>query len=334
MKLRLCVAGIALAIMTSLAGCGSEASIAGSTGGTEAASTSGKTDLIMGTGGTSGTYYIVGVAMGQAVTEHSDLANVIVQSSVGSMENLNLTATNQMQLGFSNEDGIYFAHYGTGVYEDMGEQDILGVMSLYMSAGQMVTKADSGIKTYADLKGKKVCLGPPSTTIIEMSKAILREYGIDPETDISPYYLSFEEGVTKVVDGELDATFFVAGTPTATLMNAASINDMELVDADPEIPEKVAEENPYYIPYVIPADTYNGIDHDTNTLKIMTTIFTNSQVSEDVIYDFCKNAFDYLDTYRNAHTVLEEVSLETAADMTIPLHPGAERYFREQGVIE
>ena len=100
--------------------------------GTEAASTSGKTDLIMGTGGTSGTYYIVGVAMGQAVTEHSDLANVIVQSSVGSMENLNLTATNQMQLGFSNEDGIYFAHYGTGVYEDMGEQDILGVMSLYM----------------------------------------------------------------------------------------------------------------------------------------------------------------------------------------------------------
>ena len=72
-------------------------------------------------------------------------------------------------------------------------------------------------------------MGPPSTTIIEMSKAILREYGIDPETDISPYYLSFEEGVTKVVDGELDATFFVAGTPTATLMNAASINDMELV---------------------------------------------------------------------------------------------------------
>lgn len=291
-----------------------------------------KQDLIMGTGGTAGTYYIVGVAMGQTVSEKSSINNIVVQSSLGSMENINLTNTNEMQLGFSNEDGIYFAYNATGSYEKSGKQDILGVMSLYQSAGQMVTKANSGIKTYADLKGKKVCLGPPSTTIIEMSKSILRGYGIDPEKDITPFYLSFDEGITKVVDGELDATFYVAGTPTAALMNAASTTPMALVDADVSILGKIASEQPYYKPYVIPANTYKGIDYDVNTLKIMTTIFTNSKTSEDAIYDFVKTSLENIDSYQNAHAVVKEITPENAAQMAIPLHPGAEKYYKEIGV--
>lgn len=292
-----------------------------------------KQDLIMGTGGTSGTYYIVGVAMGQAASKHSAIDNIVVQSSLGSMENINLTAKNQMQLGFSNADGIYFAYNGTGSYVKTGKQDILGVMSLYMSAGQMVTRANSGIKTYADLKGKKVCLGPPSTTIIEMSKDILRQYGIDPEKDIKPYYLSFEEGITKVTDGELDATFYVSGTPTAALMNAASTSAMALVDADPAILKKLADTHPYYTPYVIPANTYKGIGYDVNTLKIMTTIFTNSKTSEEAIYDFVKSTLENIDEYKNAHKVISEITPQSAAQMAIPLHPGAEKYFKEKGII-
>ncbi len=302
--------------------------------GSEPAAGGKKQDLIMGTAGTAGTYYIVGVAMGQVVSEKSSINNIVVQSSLGSMENINLTNTNEMQLGFSNEDGIYFAYNATGPYEKTGKQDILGVMSLYQSAGQMVAKANSGIKTYADLKGKKVCLGPPSTTIIEMSKAILRSYGIDPEKDITPFYLSFDEGITKVVDGELDATFYVAGTPTAALMNAASTTAMTLVDADPGILSSIAEKQPYYKPYVIPAGTYKGIDYDVNTLKIMTTIFTNSKTSEAAIYDFVKNSLENIDSYKNAHAVVPEITPETAAQMAIPLHPGAEKYFKEIGALE
>ncbi|WP_426350236.1 TAXI family TRAP transporter solute-binding subunit [Alloiococcus sp. CFN-8] len=294
----------------------------------------GKEDLIMGTGGTSGTYYIVGVAMGQTVSDKSEKANIIVQSSLGSMENINLTNINEMQLGFSNADGIYYAYNGTEVYEESGKQDILGVMTLYTSMGQMVTKANSGIKSYGDLKGKKVCLGPPSTTIIEMSKAILKAYGIDPEKDIEPYYLSFEEGITKVTDGELDATFFVAGTPTAALMNAASTVDMALVQADTEVLEEVVKEHPYFSPHIIPAGTYKGIDYDTNTLKIMTTIFTNSQTSEEAIYDFVKAALENIDNYVNSHEVVKEITPESAADMVIPLHPGAEKYYKEIGVLK
>ena len=303
-------------------------------GKTETKSSAKKSDIIMGTAGTSGTYYIVGVAMGNTVSEKSDINNIVVQSSLGSMENINLTNLDQMQLGFSNADGVYWAYNGSGSYTESGKQDILGVMSLYMSAGQMVTKANSGIKNYGDLKGKKVCLGPPSTTIIEMSKSILKEYGIDPEKDITPYYLTFDEGVQKVVDGELDATFYVAGLPTAAMMNAASTTDMALVDADPAILQKIAGEQPYYQPYTIPAGTYKGVDYEVNTLKIMTQIFTNSQTSEEAIYDFVKVALENLDSYKGAHNVIAEITPESAAQMDIPLHPGAEKYYKEIGVLQ
>jgi TRAP transporter TAXI family solute receptor len=298
------------------------------------AATGKKHDLIMGTAGTSGTYYIVGVAMGQAVSDKSKLDNIVVQSSLGSMENINLTNSNQMQLGMSNADGVFFAYNGTGPYAKNGKQDILGVMSLYKSAGQMVATAKSGIKTYADLKGKKVVLGPPSTTITEMSKAILRAYGIDPEKDITPYYLTFDEGLTKVVDGEVDAAFMVAGTPTAAVMNATATTPMALVDADPAILAKIAQEQPYYEPYTIPAGTYKGIDYNVNTLKIMTQIFTNSKTSEDEIYEFVKSALENVDSYKDAHAVVKEITKESAAKMSIPLHPGAEKYFKEIGVLK
>lgn len=293
-----------------------------------------KQDLIMGTGGTAATYYIVGVAMGDTVSKKSSINNIVVQSSLGSVENLNLVNKNEMQLGFSNADGIYFAYNGTGTYEKTGKQDTLGVMSLYKSSGQMVTKANSGIKTYADLKGKKVVLGPPSTTIIEMSKAILREYGIDPEKDIKPYYLTLDEGLTKLADGEVDATFMVAGTPTAGIMNTASTTPIALVDADPKILKKISEKMPYYEPYVIPANTYKGVGYDVNTFKIMTTIFTNSKTSEAAVYDFVKNALENIEDYKGAHEVIKEITPESAAKMAIPLHPGAQKYFKEKGIIK
>ena len=293
-----------------------------------------KEDVIFGTAGTAGTYYIVGAAMGKVVSERSDKINVIVQATKGSMENINLTNAGEMQLGMSNADGVYFGYNGTGSYEKVGKQDVVGLMSLYMSAGQMVVKKSSGIKSYADLKGKKVNLGPPSTTIVEMSKAILREYGVDPDTDIKPFYLSFDEGLSKLVDGDLDASFFVAGTPTAALMNASSTGDVDLIDVEDTILDKIASEYSYYEKYTIPANTYKGIDKDIKTLKIMTNIFAKSTLSDEAAYEFVKNALEGVADYASAHTVVQEITPETAAQVPVPLHPGAEKYYREIGVIK
>ena len=204
-----------------------------------------KRDVVVGTAGTSGTYYIVAAAMAKTITEKSQILNVIAQPTKGSMENINLTNAGDMEFGMSNADGPYDAYNGTGMYARFGKMNIAGCMALYMSAGQMVALKNSGIRDYGDLRGKKVCLGPPGQTVVEMSKAILREYGVDPEKDITPYYLAIDEGMQKLTDGEIDATFFVAGVPTSGLINAASQRDLVFVQADTAKLDAITAKMPY-----------------------------------------------------------------------------------------
>lgn len=293
-----------------------------------------KQDVVIGTGGTAGTYYVIAAAMAAAINNHSDAINVIVQPTKGSVENLNLTNNGDIQMGMSNSDGVFFAANGTNMYEKTGKLNISGLMSLYMSAGQMATMKNSGIETYGDLKGKKVVLGPPSTTIVEMSKAILLEYGIDPEKDITPYYLSFDEGLQKLTDGEVDASFFVAGIPTSAMINATSTGNVKLVDVDQKVIDKIAAEKPYYVPYKIPAGTYKGTDKDINSFKIMTEIFVNNDVSEDVAYEFVKQALENINDYKESHVVAKEILPETSAKTSAPLHPGAAKYYKEVGALK
>ena len=290
--------------------------------------------IILGTGGTAGTYYVVGAAMGNEISKNSDKIEVLVQSTNGSMENINLTNNGEMQMGMSNADGVYHAYHGIGTYEEIGKQNIKGLMSLYMSAGHMVVKADKGIENFKDLKGKKVCLGPPSTTIIEMSKAILKENGIDPEKDIQPFYLSFDEGLTKLVDGDIDATFFVAGTPTAALMNATSTNKLMLLEVENNVADNVIKEHPYYEKHTIKSGTYKGIDKDINTLKLMTNIFVNSDLDEEIVYEFVKQAMENIDGYKDSHSSAKEISIDEVYKTPIELHEGAKKYYEEMGVLK
>ncbi|MEG1204891.1 MAG: TAXI family TRAP transporter solute-binding subunit, partial [Angelakisella sp.] len=288
-------------------------------------------DITIGTGGTAGTYYVVAAAMAQAINDNSDFLNVTVQATKGSVENINLANTGELEMGMSNSDGVYWATTGTGSYAGK-EQDVSAVMSLYLSCGQMATLKDSGINSYADLKGKKVCLGPPSTTIVEMSKAILRAYGIDPEKDIKPYYLAFDEGLSELTDGTIDATFFVAAAPTSAMVNACSTGNIRLVDVPEDVLAAIAKENPYYSLYKIPAGTYNGNDKDINTLKILTEIFVNNDVPEDVVYEFVKQSLENVESYVGAHVACQEINPETAASTISRMHPGALKYYTEVGV--
>ena len=289
-------------------------------------------DLIMGTAGTSGTYYVVGAAMGAAVNNANSNIHVIVQPTKGSIENLNLANTNDIQLGFSNSDGVYWAVTGTGTYAKTGKLNIQQVMALYTSQCQMATMTKSGIKTYGDLKGKKVNLGPSGQTVVECSKAILRAYGIDPEKDITPFYLSVDEGFSKLTDGEIDATFWAAAYPTAGMINAASVADVSLVDIDPSVLKKVTDENPFYSAGIIPAGTYKGQTTDINVVEMDTELFASSAASEEAIYQFVKTALEHHDDYVSAHVSCKEITPENAASVDVDVHPGALRYYKEIGL--
>jgi TRAP transporter TAXI family solute receptor len=316
-----------------LSGC--SGNTAGGASASAASAPAVKRDLVLGTAGTSGVYYIVGAALAKVVNEASSSINLIAQASKGSGENLNLVMSGEMDIGMANSDSLYYASTGTGPNAKTGAlPDIRAVMALYLSCAQMVTRADSGIKTYADLKGKRVCLGLPSTTMIDNSTAILAAYGIDAQKDITPYYLTIEEGCQKVQDGDIDATFFMAATPTAGVMNIATTTGIAMVEADPAILEKVIQELPYMSQHVIPAGTYNGVNTDTHTLKLMTNFFCRLDMSDDVVYELIDKVLANVEKALNSHEVIAQIGPQSAAELPIEMHTGAIKYFKEHGLLK
>jgi TRAP transporter TAXI family solute receptor len=290
-----------------------------------------KASVTLGTAGTAGTYYVVAAAMAQTINKFSDFLTVTAQSTKGSIENINLCNAGDIEMGMCNSDGVWWATTGTDSYAG-NPQNISVVMDLYLSCGQMATLKRSNINSYADMRGKKVCLGPPSTTIVEMSKAILREYGIDPEKDIIPYYLAFDEGLAELQDGTLDATFFVAGLPTAAMTNACATGNIRMIDVPENILSKVSAANPYFTPFIIPKGTYGGMDSDIHTLKIVTEIFVNNNVPDEVVYEFVKQSLEHTDDYVDSHVSAREINLQNAASSNSKYHPGALKYYREKGI--
>jgi TRAP transporter TAXI family solute receptor len=294
-----------------------------------------KYDLTLGTAGTTGTYYVVGAAMSTTVNNVCPELTVVAQATNGGVENLNLIMSEEMELGLTNADAAYWSCYGGGssfyqAYASPGS--VRGAMRLYESQGHMITRADSAINNYADLKGKTVCLGPPSSTIPAMSIAILNAYGIDHEKDITPVYFSIDEGLEKLTDGVIDATFFVAAAPASGLTSAAATNSLKFVDADIAILENILKDYPYYVITQTKEGAYPSLNR-VNTLKIYTELCAGAHVPEEAVYLFVKNALENRDQYVDAHVSCQEIVPEIAVQTSAELHPGAARYYKEIGLL-
>lgn len=337
MKRRIAIVVTAIMMICFLTSCGESPSSSGGSAATAtSAAGSAHYDLTLGTAGTSGTYYIVGAALADTINNLCPNLTVVAQATNGGVENLNLILSGQMEMGFTNADAAYWSSHGggTGYYKAYANPgDIQGVMRLYQSEGHMVVKGNSPIKTYADLKGKKVCLGPPSSTIPAMSIAILEEYGIDPEKDITPVYYSIDEGLEKLKDGVIDATFMVGSAPIAGLISASSTTNLKFVDADEGVLKKVVEKYPYYEIIRTKDGAYPKMN-TVNTLKIYTEICAGANVPDEAVYQFVKTVLENQSKYVNAHVACKEIVPETAWQCSATLHPGAERYYREKGLVK
>ena len=308
---------------------GSTAAEGASSGGTHY-------DLTLGTAASTGTYYVVGAAIANEVNTKNPDLTVVAQTTNGGVENVNLCMSGEMDLGMTNADAAYWSSHGggSGFYEIYAEPgNVKGVMRLYESQGHMITTANSGIETYEDLRGKTVCLGPPSSTIPAMSIAILEAYGINPDSDIKAVYYSIDEGLEKLTDGVIDATFFVASAPASGLTSASATSDLKFVDAGEEILKQVVEKYPYYTAATTKEGAYPNMN-SVNTLKIYTEIIASGDVPEEAVYQFVKGALEGQPDYVDAHVACQEINAETAASAAAKLHPGAARYYRELGLID
>jgi hypothetical protein len=286
------------------------------------------------TGGSAGTYYPIGGAMANAINEFAKGVKATAVTSGASVVNARKLGDQEAEFGLLQNDVAYYAYNGVEMFKDAPVKNLRGVATLYPEVIQIVTLKENNIKTIYDLKGKKVAVGAPGSGTAVDALQILKAAGID-ESNTDIRYLNFKEVSDSLKDKTIDAGFIVAGIPTAAVSDVSSVRDVQIVEVTDEIYEKLKEQYPFYVQVTIPAGTYKGLDEDVKTVAVLAMLATNAELSEDVVYEVTKAIFEHRDVLISAHKRAEDITLETALDgMSIPLHPGAEKYYKEKGVLE
>ena len=329
---------LAALMLLSLVACGSDSAATDTTASTDTSSTdtaapaasSDGAKLRFVTGGESGTYYAFGSVLAQHATNNAGV-NIVGLVGNGSQSNIFELADGNADLDFCQSDVMAYAYDGTNLFEQDGKVDCFStVAALYTEQVQIVT-TDPSIKTVADLEGKSVSIGAAGSGVYFNAMDVLGAYGLT-EADIKPTYQSFGDSADALKNGQIDAAFIVAGAPTTAVTDLATTKDVYLVSLDDEHVDQLLAASPYYSKVTIPADVY-GLDSDTITVAVAAVILARDDVSEDAIYAFTKDIFDNAANLTESHAKYKEIDTAFGASITsVPYHPGAAKYFAEQGI--
>ena len=285
------------------------------------------------TGGTSGVYYPLGVAISKIYGEKIPNVKAQVQATKASVENLNLLQQGRGEIAFTLGDSLKAAWDGDTEAGFKAKLDKLRVIgAIYPNYIQIVATAESGIKTLADLKGKSLSVGAPKSGTELNSRAILKAAGMDYKDLGKVEYLPFAESVDLMKNRQLAATLQSAGLGVASLKDLSNSSAITVVAVPKETVDKIG---PPFISATIPAKTYTGQEQDVQTAAVVNYLVTSSAVSDDLAYQMTKLIYDNLPELASSHAAGREIKLETAAtDSPVPLHPGAIKYFKEKGVLK
>ncbi len=291
--------------------------------------------LAIATGGTGGTYYPLGGALAQLLSNKVEGLIVTAQTSGASIANCNLIARHQIETAFSQANTTYWSYTATGL--QAGQQPITnlrGIASLYPETIHIVATKASGVKTIADLKGKRVGVGAPNSGTEADARIILNAHGLTYD-DMSVDYIDFNEVADRLIDGQIDAGFVTAGYPTSSIINIATVRDLVIVPVDRGVSEKLILEIPYYGLTEIPAGMYKGVEEPVLSLATPALWICDSQLDPTLVYKMTKALWENVNILAIVHAQGKNITLETAlSGMAIPLHPGAELYYKEIGLIK
>jgi len=285
------------------------------------------------TGGTSGVYYPLGVAIGKIYTDKIPNVKTQVQATKASVENLVLLQRGSGELAFTLGDSLKAAWDGD---EEAGFKNKLDKLrtigAIYPNYIQIVATAESGIKTLADLKGKSLSVGAPKSGTELNSRAILSAAGMTYKDLGKVEYLPFAESVDLMKNRQLNATLQSAGLGVASLKDLSTSSEINVVAVPKAIVDKIG---PPFVAATIPANTYTGQDKDVPTAAVVNYLVTSSVVSDDLACQMTKLIFESLPELATAHAAGKEIKLDAAASGSpVPLHPGAIRYYKEKGLIK
>lgn len=283
------------------------------------------------TGGTSGVYYPMGVALSKIFTEKVSGARPSVQATKASVENLNLIQGGKGELAFTLGDSLAAGWKGD---EEAGFRrkldKVRGVTAIYPNYVQIVASKESGIKTLADLKGKRLSVGAPKSGTELNARVILDAAGLSYKDLGKVEYLPFGESVELMKNRQLDATLQSAGLGVSSIRDLATSTPITVVAIPAAIVDKAGAP---FVKQSIPANTYEGQGEPVETAAVVNYLVTRSDLSDDLVYRMTKAMYESLPELQAAHSAAKAINVQKAAEgMPVPLHPGAARYLKEKGV--
>lgn len=289
--------------------------------------------ITIATGGTSGVYYPIGGALSTLFEEELGVASS-VQATGASVENVNLIDSGNAEIALITGDTAVQAYEGTGPFEEQGSvESVLGIAALYNNYVQIVTTEETGINTFEDLKGRKVGVGAPNSGTELNARMMFEGHGMTYD-DVTPDYLSFAESVDQMKNGLVDAAILSSGLPNSAILDLATTHNAKLIPISDEAFDYLLNKYAFLQKSVIPAGTY-GNEEDVPAFAITNALVASSELPEEVVYLLTKTIFENLEYIHASHNAAKDITLETALNgLSIPLHPGAERYYKEVGLIK
>lgn len=289
--------------------------------------------LKMGTGGTTGTYYAYGGVIANVLNSKSTNFQLNVQSTGASKANIFLIDDGEADVALVQNDVMDYASKGTDLFAEDGAVTTFSTgAALYAEVCQIISSGD--IKSVADLKGKRISVGDAGSGVEFNARQILEAYDITFD-DIEVNNLSFGDSADALKDGKIDAFFCTAGAPTTAISELSTTNSMNLLGIDDEHAKKLQDKFAFYTQYTVPGGTYKGVDSDVVTVAVKATLIVSDKLSEDVVYELVKGIFENKAEIVSGHAKGAELDPQYAVDgISVKFHPGAEKYFKEVGVLK
>lgn len=293
--------------------------------------------LTIGTGGQTGVYYVVGQSICKLVnrggSEHGIKCNA--PSTGGSVANVTSIEAGEMEMGVAQSDVQYQAYNGTGKFEGKKFDKLRALFSVHPEPFTVVARQDSGVKTFTDIKGKRVNVGNLGSGTRETTEVAMNATGVSMSDLALKSELKPAEMAAALCDNNLDVITYTVGHPSGAIKEASTSCQSILVPVTGEGVDKVIADNPYYAKVTIPGGMYTGTDSDVDTFGVYATFVTSADVDDETVYQTVKAVFDNFDRFKKLHPAFENLKEEDMVKnaLSAPLHEGAKKYYKEKGWI-
>ena len=295
--------------------------------------------ITIGTGGVTGVYYPTGGAICRLVNKGRKTHGVrcSVESTGGSVYNINTIREGELEFGVAQSDWQYHAYNGTSKFAEKGKfEDLRAVFSVHPEPFTVVARADSGVKNFQDLKGKRVNIGNPGSGQRGTMEVLMESLGWTNDDFELATELKASEQSAALCDNQIDAMVYTVGHPSGSIQEATTACDSVLVTVDGAAVEKLISDNSYYRSATIPGGMYRGNDAETNTFGVGATFVSSAKVSEDTVYTLVKSVFENFEAFKKLHPAFANLKPEemASAGLSAPLHDGAAKYYKEKGWVK